>query len=266
MSILDKLNGSTFKKLHDRWYTYPSMDMNDEFWWLRSEDLVVIASPPNMWKTTFVYKILEDNSHKGTAMVNMEFNLENGFRYEFFRSLWYASNRIKKIWTDEMPMTEQESMGLARYIKKRRECVDIHTMKQKAKLPDVMDKFWELARAGKEVIALDSLTSINGVWDSLWLQIEAMQEMRNFCEETGIVVILIHHFNKEGKSYSGSGKIRDLASVLMEIVRLTDNEMRPYRLFILKKDKAIAEEKELHQYFVKWEYVSVPKRSQWERK
>jgi hypothetical protein len=41
--------------------------------------------------------------------------------------------------------------------------------------------------------------------------------------------------------------------------------MQPYRVFVLKKEKAISEEKELHQYYKRWEYVSVPKFDQWQR-
>jgi hypothetical protein len=32
-------------------------------------------------------------------------------------------------------------------------------------------------------------------------------------------------------------------------MRLEDADMQPYRVFVLKKEKAISEEKELHQYY-----------------
>jgi hypothetical protein len=40
----------------------------------------------------------------------------------------------------------------------------------------------------------------------------------------------------------------------------------PYRIFVLKKDKAFSYEKEVHVYFVKWEYVLVPDNDRWERR
>jgi hypothetical protein len=62
---------------------------------------------------------------------------------------------------------------------------------------------------------------------------------------------LIHHFNKAGTTFSGSAKIKDLASVMIEIEACEDNMLIPYRIFVLKKDKAFSYEKEVHVYFVK---------------
>lgn len=263
MNILDKLNHKSEWKLKNIAFSYPG-DVFEEFWVMRSWELITISSWSNQWKTTFVYRILEENKTKWTAMINMEFDLEEWFAFEYFKSLWIPDNKLKLMWTDEKPLTEQEEYWLQEYIKKRKSAVEIHDLTQQSTADSVIKLLLKLYSEWKTLVAIDSLTSIDWVADSIWKQVDMMQRLRNFVTDTWMSVILIHHFNKWGKTYSWSAKIKDLSNVLINIYFMIDIFDMPYRLFVLDKDKAFWQKKILHIRYSRWDYVLVPEIEEWE--
>ena len=89
-------------------------------------------------------------------------------------------------------------------------------------------------------------------------QVKIMKTLRNYCTKTGMVVILIHHFNKGNKEYAGSAKIKDLCNVTIMIFPASDCFGETYRRFHLSKDKPHTDTPDCHCYYELGNYREVP--------
>lgn len=259
-----KLNGivrpPSLKKIYTSLgYKYPKGPFNDKRWGFKSGELIMISSGSNQGKTTYVLEILKANQKLGkkVGIINMEFDLIDTFHNEFFRAKGYDNNQLKLIGTDLMPISEETQKRLNKYIEKRKEEVPIVDLSQNSSFDMIVDKVKQMWNEGYSLIAVDSLSSIGDTASELRSQIEIIQKLRDFCTETGMVIILIHHFNKWGKEYSGSAKLRDLCNITIEIRPATDKNGEKYRIFELSKDKAHIEVIQCHCYLDWWEYLEV---------
>lgn len=249
-------------KLYENlWYVYQDDLFSQSWWTIRSEELCMVAAATNKWKTTFVLQILKANASIGkkVCILNMEFDLDWTFRTEFFRARWYKNSEIKKLGTDLSPLDEQTQQSLEAYITKRRSEVKIYDLQQNTTLDEMMKRITKLASEGYSMIAIDAFSWIAGCAGNLDAQIEAMQAFRDFCNQTGVVIILVHHFNKWGKEYAGSGKIKDLCNVAIEITSAEDMYWWRYRTFKLSKDKPHSEEIAINATYKDGKYEEVPK-------
>lgn len=260
--VVKKQTKVKLKKLYkDLWYIYQDELFSNARWTIRSEELCMVAAATNKGKTTFVLQILKANASIGkkVCILNMEFDLDWTFRTEYFRARWYKNSQIKELWTDLSPLDEKTQQSLEAYIKKRRSEVQIYDLPQNTSLEDMMQKVSKLANDGYSMIAIDAFSWIAGCAGNLDAQIEAMQAFRDFCNQTGVVIILVHHFNKWWKEYAGSGKIKDLCNVAIEITSAEDMYWWWYRTFKLSKDKPHSEEIAINATYKDGKYEEVPK-------
>lgn len=241
-------------------YDYPDWPFERDFWCLKSWELVLIAAASNNGKTSFVLNLLKKNYNqwKKVGMINMEFDLEDWFRTEFFRARWVRDADIKKQDTDKCPIDAKTKKELNEYIAKRKSEVDIIDMDQSTPLDNIMNQLRTMKKMWYTLVAVDSLSSIWKCSDSLDAQNDAMKEMLNFCKSTWMVVILIHHFNKWWKQYSWSTKIKDLSNVMIQIFAAESIKGSRYRVFTLEKDKPHQDVPKCHTYYNRWNYVEVP--------
>jgi len=239
-------------------YRYPWQDMENAFWCIVSGELVLIAAATNKGKTSFWLNILKQNKGKKVWLLNMEFEISDTFRFQFLRSKWYKDHEIKKIWTNLHPISEEEEKEIQEYIDKRMKEISTYNLPQNTDIDTVMEKLYSLWQEWYSMIMFDSLSSVKW-WNTNEGQEEIVKRLRNFCTDTWIVVLLIHHFNKWGKTESGSQKISDLANVHINIHSAEDAHNIYYRVFILKKDKPHSKEIEFHWYMdLAWIYTEVP--------
>ena len=238
-------------------YRYPWQDMENAFWCIVSGELVLIAAATNKGKTSFWLNILKQNKDKKVWLLNMEFEISDTFRFQFLRSKWYKDHEIKKIWTNLHPVSKEEE-EIQEYIDKRMKEISTHNLPQNTDIDTVMEKLYSLWQEWYSMIMFDSLSSVKW-WNTNEGQEEIVKRLRNFCTDTWIVVLLIHHFNKWGKTESGSQKISDLANVHINIHSAEDAHNIYYRVFILKKDKPHSKEVDFHWYMdLAWIYTEVP--------
>lgn len=248
------------KLFSNLWYYYPHWPFTDIFWWVKSEELVLVSAWPNHWKTTFVINMLKRNQSiwKKVAIINMEFELNQTFHNEFFKARWYKHSELKLLWTDLHPLDPKVKNELDAYISKRRKEIAIFDMWQGTLKEDIIKKCEELARQWYSMVAIDSLWSIGRCAEDSKYLIDTLKDFRNWCTASWQVVVMIHHFNKARTDYSGSWKARDLCNVTLEIIPATDTSMEYYRVFRLSKDKPHEITLYAHCYYQWWKYVEVP--------
>lgn len=245
------------------WYVYPDWPFEHHFWTFKSWELFMVASASNQWKTSFVLQTLKANklhpiAPKIWAVINMEFDLDDWFRYDWLRTKWFKNSEVKKIGTDLRPFTEEEEIAINAYVHKRRNEIKIIDKPQNTNIDDIFETLLELAHEWVSCVAIDSLSSIEWVSDDYKTQVNALKKFRNFCTKTWMFIILIHHFNKTWKEYSGSWKIKDLCNGTIEIFPATDNNWERYRRFELTKDKPHNKVMIANSYYHNWIYMEVP--------
>ena len=248
-----------YEKLYNKIaYRYPGKDMEEEFGCIVSGELVMIAAATNKGKTSFWLNILKANREHKVGLINMEFDIADTFRFQYLRSKGYNDNQLKSVGTSLSPTTDEFEKEIQGYIDKRMNEVNIHNLPQDTELTDLLNKLYELWKEGYSLIMIDSLSSIKWGNSNDWQEL-IMKHLRNFCTSTGMAIILIHHFNKGGKEYSGNQKIADLCNVVILIHFAEDAHEKQYRAFVMNKDKAHSKPTVFHWYLeLEWQYKKVP--------
>ena len=232
-------------------YYYGGEIFDEEFQVLRSGELVVIASPTNLWKSTFTQKILERNKDKKSLYINFEFDLERWYEDSRKKKKWF---QVKKKWTDLDPYTELELAEMRSYVEACKKKIEIQNLEQGEKLEKVVDLILQHIEKWYSLFAIDTFSSIE--WADNWeTQNLITRKLHEITKKTWACIIAVHHFNKTGAKMSGSQKISDLANVVIAI-EYKDFWSKEWSVFSLLKDKGIYWIKTVECYFENWNYLS----------
>lgn len=244
------------------WYRYPWDYLCEEFWSLVSWEIVLIAAPTNVGKTSMGVSILRENLDKKAALLNMEFDISDTYRFQFLRSKWYKDSQLKAVWTNLMPIDESLKNEIDAFVDKKMSDIPTFTMHQDVPIDDVMVKLDEMIGKWYSMIMVDSLSSIKW-WNTNEWQELIMKYFRNFATDTWVCLLVIHHFNKSWKTESGSQKISDLSNVVLHMFPAEDWNWWKYRVIVLKKDKAHSDRVICHiRQAIWWWYDPVDNRDQ----
>ena len=232
-------------------YQYPDWPFEYEFGCLKWGELVMVAAPTNVWKTTFIVMLIKKNTDhwKNIWMINMEFDLDDWFRYDYLRTKWYKDNQIKMMLTDLWDITEEMKAEMEEYVIKRRSEIDITQVEQGTSVQEVFETIERLRQEGKTAVVIDSFAWIWNCSKDIKEQDHVIKQLRNYVTETWMLVILVHHFNKWGKEYAWSATIKYLCNVVIGIRPACTHIWVPYRLFTLEKDKSHSEVIEAHTMY-----------------
>ena len=232
-------------------YYYGGEIFDEEFQVLRSGELVVIASPTNLWKSTFTQKILERNKDKKSLYINFEFDLERWYEDSRKKKKWF---QVKKKWTDLDPYTELELAEMRSYVEACKKKIEIQNLEQGEKLEKVVDLILQHIEKWYSLFAIDTFSSIE--WADNWeTQNLITRKLHEITKKTWACIIAVHHFNKTGAKMSWSQKISDLANVVLAI-EYKDFWSKEWSVFSLLKDKGIYWIKTVECYFENWNYLS----------
>lgn len=244
-------------------YYYYADEMFDQwFWWIKEWELTVIASDGNGWKTTFCIKMLERNllKNKKWMMINLEFDVDDVHRYNFWRRFWIPENEIKLQWTEED--TRNSDLVLSeceKYIKKQREKILVVEWKQKiCTMENIVEMVMEYHSKWYWLIVIDSFSSIGDNASDLNAQSKSMQIFHELCKSTWVCIVLIHHFNKWWNEFSWSKKIYDLSNNFIQIHTAVDWNYNKVTAFVQMKDKSKKEKSVVYWYFRNWDYEEMP--------
>lgn len=242
------------KKEQKLWFYYP-WDVFWPFWALTSWEFTVIASKPNVWKSTFADKIVKEASkrHK-VAYINLEFPVNDMLEIFYKRSMWCDDFNIVQKGTDLDPYTESELLWLDRYISKAKWMVDYFEYEQWTKLDIIVEKIKELSSMRYKMIVIDSFSSIEDCKDNIKTQTKVASAFHEIVKHINISLVVLHHFNKTWENFAGSQKIEDLANCLITIKRVVDQDRWSYREFCLVKKKEMQEQKIVKTVLIQWEY------------
>lgn len=236
----------------DEVYRYPDIAFDDDFEWLRSSELVLLASPTNTGKTMFAQGIAFRNKDEHKCLyVNLEFDLERGREDNWKKS---RGMKVKIKWSKIDPYTPQEEADLKTYISKCRSKMEILDLSQGTKLETICEKITEYMERGYSLFVIDTFSSIEGA-DKYETQNMIVRTFHDICKITWSCIILVHHFNKSKVDISGSQKLSDLSNV---VITLQTEEVWPHIWvkYTLVKDKAFHWKKELVLIRQNWKYLS----------
>lgn len=244
----------TNEKEQKLWFYYP-WDVFGPFGVLTSKEFTVIASKPNVGKSTFADKILKEASkrHK-VAFINLEFPIDDMLEIFYKRAIGCDDFNIVQKWTDLDPYTPEEEENKQKYIHKSRGMVDYFEYEQGTKLDIIVEKIKELYALRYRMIVIDSFSSIEDCKENIKTQIRVASTFHEIVKTMNISLIALHHYNKAGDSYAGSQKIEDLANCLITIKRVVDQDRWAYREFTLVKKKEMQEQKTVKTVMINWEY------------
>lgn len=236
-------------------FLYP-WDCFNKFDSFKSWEFFMVASESNVWKSTFVNEIcqLAGQEYK-VAFINIEFRIDEMLEVFFKRAIWCTDETIVRKWTNRLPYTDMEAIGLKSYITKCKEKVDYFEMQQWVELQKVQDKINELIRLKYNLIVVDSFSSIADASDNLTTQIDIARLFHEVAKNTNVTLLVVHHFSKWGKWYAWSAKIKDLSNRFIEIQRWVTDEWDHYRKFILTKSKEHREIMEVNTIFQEHKYL-----------
>lgn len=234
-------------------YPWECFNKFDSF---KSWEFFMVASESNVWKSTFVNEIcqLAGQEYK-VAFINIEFRIDEMLEVFFKRAIWCTDETIVRKWTNRLPYTEMEAIGLKSYIAKCKEKVDYFEMQQWVELQKVQEKINELIKLKYNLIVVDSFSSIADASDNLTTQIDIARLFHEVTKNTNVTILVVHHFSKWGKWYAWSAKIKDLSNRFIEIQRWVTDEWDHYRKFILTKSKEHREIMEVNTVFQEHKYL-----------
>lgn len=233
------------------WYRYWWSIFDDVFENLRSWELCVIASPTNLWKSTFAQKILQRNPDKKSLYLNFEFDLDKWYEDARKRKKWY---KVKEKWTDLDPYSEEDKKELELYIDACKRKIEVKNLMQWEKLQVVIDTIVEYMNKWYSLFVIDTFSSI---WwaDSREQQNMIIRKLHDLTKQTWICLIVVHHYNKTWQKIAWSQKISDLANVVISI-EYKDFGNIEWSEFSLLKEKALYWTKKVECIFKDWEYKS----------
>lgn len=234
-------------------YRYPDKLFDDEFEWLRSGELVLLASPTNTGKTMFAQWITFRNKDKHKCLyINLEFDLERGREDNWKRA---RGMKVKIKGSKEDPYTPQELEDLTLYISKCRDKMQILDLSQGTKLETICEKIYDHMDQWYSLFVVDTFSSIEWA-DKYENQNIIIRTFHDICKITWACIILVHHFNKSKIDISGSQKLSDLSNV---VIILQTEEIWPHIWvkYTLVKDKAFHWKKELVLIRKNWKYSTV---------
>ncbi|HPC34193.1 MAG TPA: AAA family ATPase [Candidatus Absconditabacterales bacterium] len=220
-------------------YIYPN-EVFDPFDCILSGELVTIVAESNAGKTTFAMDIIEANSKLGKRgfYINCEFAIDI-----MWKGRWLYMNRKKKRNLSDLdPLTEQEQIAMDNYVQKKLKQFDYHNQPNGIELQELVDLILQKKSEGYNLFVLDTFSRIKGNLESdiaRTSQNKAMETLQELCQNTGIVLILLHHTNRKG-TFEGSQKIMDLSNVFIMMTKDTDGNGEDYRIFSLSKDKFVS--------------------------
>lgn len=234
-------------------YLYPDEVFDDEFQWLRSGELCLIASPTNAGKTFFAQWIVHRNKENHKCLyINLEFDLERGREDNRKKSQWM---KVKIKGTKLDPYTENELMALKAYVNKCRNRLEILDLSQGTKLEKICEQIYERMEKGYSLFVVDTFSSIENA-DNYEKQNIIVRTFHDICKITWACIILVHHFNKTAKDISGSQKLSDLSNV---VIMLQPEDIWPKTgvRYTLAKDKAFHWKK--HKTLIRedWKYKEI---------
>ena len=236
-------------------FLYP-WECFDEFDSFLSWEFFMVASESNVWKSTFVNAIWQLAWEEcKVAYINMEFRIDEMLEIFYKRAIWCTDKNIVRKWSKRDPFTEYEESCLESYKLKCKEKIDYFELSQWVELDVVHKKINELIEKWYNLIIIDSFSSIADASDNLNTQIEIARLFHEIPKNnTNVTLLVVHHFSKVGKTYAGSGKIKDLSNRFIEIRRCQNDDWISYRKFMLTKSKEHKDIKEVDTIFENHKY------------
>ena len=204
-----------------------------------SWELVTVVAQSNSWKTTFAMNMMEVNEPrwKKCFYINCEFAIET---VREGRRL-YLNKKRKRNLTDIDPLTVEEELNKNNYIQKNLKKFAYYNKPQWMAIEEIIQKVVEKHNEWYSLFVIDTFSRIIGNLD--WQnahasQNKSMQLLQELCQWLGIVIILLHHTNKQWV-FEGTQKILDTSNVFITITRDEDFDWNKLTKFELTKDKFI---------------------------
>lgn len=240
------------KQYETKWYVYWNK-VFDPFDCMMSGELATVVAKTNSWKTTFAMNLLQSNKKlwKEWFYINLEFAIDTVAKS---RRL-YINKKRKRNLTDLDPLTPQEQHELNTYVKNYISKFKYHNNPQGETIEDIIDLIVAKNKEWFELFVLDSFSKIkwNSEKDSRWKQNQAMQKLQELCQSLWIVIVVLHHTNKNW-DFEWSQKIMDDSNVFIVVWRDTSPSWTDTTTFTLSKDKFISYI-EIQCMFENWEYI-----------
>lgn len=223
----------------------------DELGCMFKWDVVTLFAQGNSWKTTFALDICRRNEaewHK-CFYLNLEFALETTFE-----SRWQSKHWLGKI--EFTQISPEDKKAMKAYVDNEMSKIH-HDTKKWINIDELLEKLLELKQEWYELVVIDSFSMIEwntsgGSWQS---QNKCMVELEHFAKQTWMVLLLIHHTNKQWK-FSGSQKIYDLSKVVYAITRVDGEWLEWWRDYTCLKDKYGCMWKTLRIGYEWWRYIT----------
>ena len=236
----------------EKWFVYPSKAF-DEFECFMSWELVTIVAETNSGKTTFAMDLLKRNSSLGRKCfyINLEFDIRNVWKDKWLWFHWKSKTNL----TDLDPLTKEEIEDMNQYIEQNLKLFDSYSNVRWLGLQELEVLIEEKAALGYELFVIDTFSRIHGNLDSNTArssQNKCMEEMQEMVQRLWIAIVMLHHTNRKW-TFEWSQKIMDLSNVFILIQKETDCDDKPYRRYVLSKDKFV-HNKEICAYYKMWEY------------
>ena len=221
----------------------------DELGCMFKWDLATIVAEWNSWKTTFALDICRRNQaewHK-CYYINLEFNIRTTFQNRWQQMHWLGKIALTEI-------TDEQREDMKQYVDKQ--LADLNYMcEENVKLDDLLKILIDLKANWYELVVIDTFSKIawnmsDGSWGH---QNECMSKLENLAQKTWLVILLLHHTNKNQK-FSGSQKIYDLSKVFYVIK--TVDWCPDERRYDCTKDKYWCSGKRLTARYNAWVYTN----------
>jgi len=242
-----------------QWYLYGNSTF-DDFDCIMSWELATIVARSNSWKTTFAMDIIQTNAKrwKKCYYINLEFPIET-----MRESRWiYLNKKKKRNLTDIDPLTDEERETMNHYVQTKLKQFDYHNNPNWMKIEEIVDMIISKQKEWYWLFVIDTFSRISWNLDSTIShtnQNKSMETFQELCQNLWVVVILLHHTNKNWV-FEWTQKIMDLSNVFITITADEDLQGNKMTKFELTKDKFVSRI-ELETYYIEQKYaLTLPKK------
>jgi len=258
------LKKKTFKR-----FTWGTRVLDTSLAIIKPSNFIIIGAPRSAGKTTFSFDMAKKNAALGhkTMYMSLEMNKEE-ILDDFARK--YSGITIEEEYDNKIPEIKQNA-----YNKKIKELDSIENLIFKG-IRSAKIKTWAVLEAiikdeeRVDIVFIDNLdliTSDNPKYSDVERQRKIVENILSFTSETGIPVVLIHHYRKktQGKEFgmdelAGSGKIADGADRIIKVSRNTDLDATAperYRTTVFLQKGRGYPEVQRDVYFIKGTFIDL---------
>jgi len=234
-------------------YLYPNK-VFDAFDCVMSGELMTVVAASNSWKTTFAMDIIQVNASrwKKCYYINLEFPIET---MREGRRL-FINNKKKRNLTDIDPLSDDDRVKMDIYVQQKLKQFDYYNNPNGMAIEDIVQMIIDRHKQWYWLFVIDTFSRITGNLNSATAhtsQNKTMEILQELCQNLWVVVMLLHHTNKNGV-FEWTQKIMDLSNVFVMISKDEDMSGNAITKFILTKDKFVSRI-ELDTYYVNHEYT-----------